>query len=310
VSTVSAIIVTWNGRDLLSACLDSLHAQTCHADEILVVDNGSHDGSQAMIWERYPDVTLIELHQNKGFSIANNVGIQRATGDYIALLNNDLVLDPSWTARMVAALNAYPALGSCACKMLSYDHRDTVDAAGVSVLTNGVGANRGMFEHDSAFYHQPTLVFGPCAGAAMYRASLFRDIGVFDEDLYIYYEDVDLAFRAQLAGYDCLYVPEAVAYHHHGASSGRFGKRDYFLARNSLPVLVKNMPAPLLRRYLLRIVVGQLPYAFYAGARGQTGLYALACLDSLRMLPRLLRKRGAIQRAARRSPEEIAARLT
>ena len=179
----------------------------------------------------------------------------------------------------------------------------------MSVLTNGVGANRGMFERDSELFQHKALVFGPCAGAAMYRAAMLHDIGVFDEDLHIYYEDVDLAFRAQLAGYNCLYVPEAVVYHHHGASASRFGRRDYFLARNSLLVIVKNMPAPLLRRYLLRVIAGQLPYAFYASTRGETGMYIRACLDSLRLLPRMLHKRGIIQRTAHRSPDDIGARL-
>jgi len=309
-SVVSVIIVNWNGRELLADCLDTLRTQTRRADEIIVVDNGSQDGSPAMIRARYPDVTLVGLGDNKGFSIANNIGIQRARGDYIALLNNDLVLETTWMERMTSALDADASLGSCACKMLSYYHHDTVDAAGMVVLTNGVGANRGMFEKDSDSYAHRARVFGPCAGAAMYRAAMLRDIGDFDEDLFIYYEDVDLAFRAQLAGYDCLYLPDAIAYHHHAASNRSSGTRDYFLARNSRLVIAKDMPTPLVRRSLMRIIVGQLPYAFYAGSMGQSGMYIRACLDSLRLLPRMLRKRAAIQRTARRDPAEIAKRLT
>ena len=307
-STVSAIIVNWNGKHLLGECLDSLCEQTRPMDEILVVDNGSRDGSQALIRERYPEVTLVELNENKGFSIANNIGIRRATGDYIALLNNDLVLDPKWTEYMVSALDTDASLGSCACKILFYDHRNTIDAAGIEVLTSGGGANRGLFEDASLFEH-PTRVFGACAGAAMYRSSMFHDVGLFDEDLYIYFEDVDLSFRAQLAGYDCLYVPRAVVYHHHSASSARFGKKYYYLARNGLLVVVKNMPTPLLLRYMLRIVAGQLP-SLDVGMKGSTGTYVQARLDALRLLPRMLRKRYAIQRQARRSPQEIAVRLT
>jgi GT2 family glycosyltransferase len=308
VSTVSAIIVNWNGKHLLPECLNSLHEQTRPVDEILVVDNGSCDGSQALIRERYPEVTLIELSENKGFSIANNIGIRRATGDYLALLNNDSVLDPNWTESMVSALDADASLGSCACKILFYDHRNTIDAAGIEVLTSGGGANRGLFEDASLFEHS-ARIFGACAGAAMYRSSMFHDIGLFDEDLYIYFEDVDLSFRAQLAGYDCLYVPCAVAYHHHSASSVRFGKKYYYLTRNRLLVVVKNMPTPLLLRHMLRIVVGQLP-SLDVGMKGSTGTYVQARLDALRLLPRMLRKRHTIQRHARRSPEEIAARLT
>jgi GT2 family glycosyltransferase len=139
---------------------------------------------------------------------------------------------------------------------------------------------------------------------------MFQDIGLFDEDLHIYYEDVDLAFRAQLAGYDCLYVPKAVAYHHQSASGNRLSKKYYYTARNCLMVIVKNMPTPLLRRHLLRIVMGQLPFALDAANRGDVGGYLDARLDALRLLPRMLRKRRAIQRGARRTPEEIAARLS
>jgi len=309
VGSVSAVIVTWNGKDLLATCLETLRAQTRPVDEVLVVDNGSSDNTQRMVRTTSPEVSLIEMGRNTGFSIANNVGISQAKGEYIALLNNDLILDPGWVAAMVGALENHPTVGSCACKMLSYAHPDTIDAAGMQVLPNGVGANRGTNDLDGPRYAAPTPVFGACAGAAMYRASMLRDIGAFDEDLFIYYEDVDLSFRAQIAGYDCLYVPDAVVHHHHGASSGRFGKRDYYLARNGLPVIVKNMPAPLLRKQAVSIVVGQLPYAYYAGVQGGGRLYVRACLDSLALLPRMLRKRRAIRHAARRDAAEIGVRL-
>ncbi len=311
-SIVSAIIVNWNGKELLADCLDSLRAQTRLVDEILVVDNGSRDGSPAMIREQYPDVTLIELEENKGFSIANNIGLQRARGDYIALLNNDLLIDHKWIAHMIDGLESDVLVGSCACKMLFYDQRDVIDSAGINVLKHGVGVNRGHFERDDIPFQRPSRVFGACAGAAIYRATMLRELGGFDEDFYIYFEDVDLSFRAQLSGYDCLYVPQAVAFHHHGASSASFGlgKKYYYLARNSLFVIVKNMPSPLLRRYLPLVVAVPLSRALYGAITGQIGLYTRACLDDLRLLPRMLRKRRAIQEAARRTPEEIAARLS
>ena len=132
--------------------------------------------------------------------------------------------------------------------MLFYGHRAILDSAGINMRLSGAGRNRGLHERDVEPYDRPVRVFGACAGAAMYRASTFRDIGVFDEDFYIYFEDVDFAFRAQLAGHDCLYVPQAVAYHHQSACGSRFGKTYYYVARNSLLVILKNMPAPLLRR--------------------------------------------------------------
>lgn len=309
-STISVVIVNWNGKSLLSECLDSLRLQTRPPDEIIIVDNGSSDGSQAMLRTCYPEVDLIELHANRGFSIANNVGIHHAGGDYIALLNNDLVLDTEWMAHMAATLDADHALGSCACKMLLYDRHDVIDSAGINMRVNGTGRNRGLHEHDSEMYGQPSRVFGACAGAAMYRSSLFRDIGDFDEDLFIYFEDVDLAFRAQLAGFDCMYVPQAVVFHHHAASSSRFGKRFYYVARNSLLVIIKDMPAPLLWRYLPYILAVPLSYAVYSGMSGQVRSYMDICWGTLLLMPRMLRKRRHIQAAARRSPDDIRVLLT
>lgn len=304
-SLISVIIVNWNGKLILGECLDTLRAQSHRADEIIVVDNGSQDGSQEMLRERYPEVRLIALDDNRGFSVANNIGIRCAKGDYIALLNNDLLLDSEWIEQMVAALDADGSLGSCACKMLFHHRRDMINAAGDGFLTTGRGVNRGMHELDAEPFQHSAMVFGTSAGAAMYRASMLRDIGLFDEDFFMYCEDVDLAFRAQLAGYNCLYVPEAIAYHHHSASSGRFGKKDYYLVRNTLLVLVKDMPTPLLRRYAPRLIAGQIPYALQAGMRGQVSAYARACLGALCLLPRTLRKRRIIQRRARRSYVEI-----
>jgi len=307
---VSVIIVNWNGARLLGECLDSLRAQTRQPDEVLVIDNGSEDGSQALLRERYPEVTLVEMGRNTGFSVANNVGLRRARGEYIALLNNDVLLDAAWMERMAGALAADAALGSCACKMLFYDRRDTLDSAGITMGADGNSVNRGINQRDGATYAESARVFGACAGAALYRAALFADIGLFDEDLYIYYEDVDLSFRAQLAGYDCLYVPQAIAFHHHSASGGRLGKKHYYLTRNNLIVTLKNMPTPLLRRSLPRILGHQLQQALFLGLRGQAGTYTQAHRDVLRMLPGTLRKRRAIQRCAHRTSTEIDARFT
>ncbi len=307
---VSVIIVNWNGVRLLGECLDSLRAQSRRPDEVLVIDNGSEDGSQALLRERYPEVTLVELGRNTGFSVANNVGLRRARGEYIALLNNDVLLDAAWMERMVGAITADVSLGSCACKMLFYDRRDTLDSAGIIMGANGNSVNRGINQRDGTAYAEPARVFGACAGAALYRATLFADIGLFDEDLYIYYEDVDLSFRAQLAGYDCLYVSQAVSFHHHSASGGRLGKKYYYLTRNNLIVTLKNMPTPLLRRALPRVLGHQLQQALFLGLRGQAGTYIQAHRDVLRMLPGTLRKRRSIQRRARRTSTEINARFT
>ncbi len=305
-STVSAIIVNWNGKHLLTECLDSLYRQTRLADEIFVVDNGSRDGSQAFIRERYPDVILIELEDNKGFSIANNIAIERATGDYLALLNNDLLITPEWINQMVSALDNDTSLGSCASKMLFYHQRDTLDSAGVQLSRGAIGSNRGHNKRDSAAFGRPTKVFGACAGAAMYRATMIQEIGAFDEDFYIYYEDLDLAIRAQLAGYDCLYVPQAVVYHHHSATGKTFSKKNYYLSRNYLLLVVKDMPTPLLARYFLRVLLQHVLFDLAFIREGKWRICADVLIDARRLLPRMLRKRREILGKARRSPGEIA----
>ena len=307
---VSVVIVTWNGRHLLAECLDTLRAQTRPPNEILIVDNGSSDGSQQWVRSHYPEVTLIELAHNTGFSIANNIGIRRATGDYIALLNNDIRLEPEWLASMIAALDTEASLGSCACKMLLYHERDTIDSAGINLLKNGGGSNRGFRQADNELFQHRAMVFGACAGAALYRAEMLRHIGLFDEDLFIYYEDVDLAFRAQLAGYNCLYVPEAVAYHHHAATSSRLGTRLYYTSRNNLLVVAKNMPLALLLRYLPSILWRQLTFFLSMILQGQIGMCVRACVDMLRMLPLMLRKRQTARYNKSRSSSDIIALLS
>ncbi len=309
-SSVSVIIVNWNGRHLLPECLDSLRAQTRPADEIVVIDNGSNDGSQALIRERYPEVTLVELDDNKGFSAANNIAIHRAKGDYIALLNNDLLVAPQWIATMVAAIETDASLGSCACKMLSYNRRNIIDAAGMNYSKSGEASNRGFGEQDGEEFSRPKTVFGACAGAALYRATMLQDIGLFDEDLYIYYEDVDLAFRAQLTGYNCLYVPEAVVYHHHSASNSNPANKYYYLVRNNVLVIAKTVPTPLLGRYLILIIARLVKTGLVITRAGYLQAYVRGCLDAVRLLPLMMRKRRTIQQHARRSAKQIAARLT
>lgn len=308
-STVSVIIVNWNGRHLLGECLDALRAQTRPSDETIVVDNGSSDGSQAFIREQYPEVTLIELDANRGFSIANNIALQQITSDYIALINNDLVVEAEWIEYMAATLDTDATLGSCAPKMLFYDRRDTINVAGMSMRWNSVAWQRGYKEKDSDRFQESAIVFGACAGAAMYRMSMLHDIGFFDEDLYLYYEDVDLAFRAQLAGYECKYVPAAVAYHHESMSSKGTPIRLYYGLRNAPLVVIKNMPAAVLPLVMPFILLSHVEFSIRLVLKGEYRTIARVQRDMLRLVPRMLRKRRVIQSRARRAPGQILNRL-
>ncbi len=209
---ITVIVVNWNGKRFLSECLESLRRQTYRNFSTLVVDNGSEDDSVAFIEQHFPEVGIIPLSHNTGFAYANNIALKTLDTEYAAMLNNDAVADEKWLEALVNALDRCPEAGMAGSKMLFYDAKDMIDRVGDAYSTAGTGLLRGR-GMPSESYHQAEKIFGACAGAALYRTAMFRDIGLFDEDFFILYEDVDLSFRAQLKGYECLYVPDAIAYH-------------------------------------------------------------------------------------------------
>jgi GT2 family glycosyltransferase len=302
---VSVVIVHWNGKRLLEECLDSLARQTVPPDEVIVVDNGSSDGSVDLVRRRFPHVLLVALPENVGFSRGNNLGIQRARGEYIALLNNDAEPDPHWLGQLVAALEANPDVGFGASKMLLYNEPHRADACGDFYTIEGVPGNIGHLELADR-YNEPREVFGACAGAAIYRRSVLEETGGFDEDFFLVHEDTDLSYRARLLGYRCLYVPTAVVYHHSGATLGRQSDTAvYYAQRNMESVFFKNMPTVLLMKYLpLHVITDLLLFVRYLVHR-QGGAFLRAKLDALAVLPTMLRKRREIQRTRRVPAAEI-----
>jgi GT2 family glycosyltransferase len=275
---VSAVVANWNGADRLAACLDSLLAQTWPALEILVVDNGSSDGSPALVRARYGGhVTLIESPVNLGFAGGNNVAIRAANGKYIALLNNDAVAHRDWIAAMVRAAESDPRAGMCACKILVLDGGGLIDSAGGLLMSaDGLGRGRGRLEHDGAAWSRPGDALIPSACAALYRRAMLDEIGLFDEDFFAYCEDSDLGLRGRLAGWTCCYVPEAVVYHAYSRSTAPYSAfKAFYVERNRCFVLLKCFP--------LLAIAASVPYtvARYAlqawGAftgRGAAGRFA------------------------------------
>lgn len=245
---VSVIIPNWNGAHYLPTCLDSLRRQTYPAIEIIVADNASSDGSQELLGHSYPEVRLVSLEENLGFAGAANAGIRAARGEIIALLNNDTEADPHWVAELVRALAQHPDAGSAASKMLLFDRRDTFHSAGDSFRTDGLPANRGVWQHDAGQFDREEYVFSGCGGAVAYRREMLEQIGLLDELFFFSCEDVDLAWRAQLAGWRCIYVPTAVVYHRLSATGGGVTS-SFYTGRNTIWVLVKDVPGPLLRKY-------------------------------------------------------------
>jgi GT2 family glycosyltransferase len=300
---VSVIIPNWNGAHHLPTCLDSLRAQT-HADvEIVVVDNASTDDSLDVL-ARYPEVRTVALPTNRGFTGACNAGFEAASGDVQVLLNNDTEVDPMWLEHVAAAFAAQPEIGLVASKMLLFDRRDTFHTAGDYVTLDGLAHNRGVWQRDEGQYDHPAYVFSACGGSAAYRAAMLEEIGRLDADFFFSFEDVDLAWRAQLAGWRCLYVPEAVVYHKLKASGGGV-TASFHDARNRIWTLVKNYPADLWREHKREVLAAQ-GRILWEAVRAWRGEAARATLRGLAAgglsIPKMRRKRRAIQ--ARRTVDQ------
>jgi GT2 family glycosyltransferase len=299
---VSIVIPNWNGKRFLPGCLDSLAALEYGVVEVVIVDNGSKDGSVELLQDKYPQVKLVRFANNTGFSVAVNAGICAAQGEFVALLNNDTVVEPNWICEMVRVLNEHPEAGSAGCKMLAYDDRTLLDGAGDGYRRGGLPGRIGHRERDLGQFDTQRYILGACGGAALYRRELFDDIGLFDEDYFAYLEDVDLGLRAQNAGYKCIYVPTAVMYH---LGCGTTGSGYHPLvvrlsAQNNWNTIVKNIPGPLLIKFLPQILYWQAYYFAVVIVRGgQVFPWMQGTFKSLLMLPRMLAKRAGIKKQRR-----------
>ena len=304
---LSVIIPNWNGKHFLAPCLDSLLAQSVADIEIIIVDNASTDGSQDFVKSNYPAARLIELAQNRGFTGACNAGMDAASGEFVALLNNDTEVAKSWAAAVIQALDAKPDCGIVACKMLLHDQRDRFHTAGDFVTVAGKAGNRGFGQLDSGQYDAGDYVFSACGGAAVYRGSLLREVGLLDDDFFFLLEDVDLAWRAQLAGFRVWYAPGAVVYHHLSATGGDV-TASFYDGRNGIWLIAKNMPSALLRKYWRRILSRQAAQ-LWAALRHWRGQAARARLRGMAAgllgLPGALSKRRRIQAGRRVSDDYI-----
>lgn len=301
---VSVVIPTWNRRDLVLTCLRSLRDQSFRDSEIIVVDDGSTDETAAAVTGEFPEVRLVRLARNSGFCVAVNRGIAEARCGLILLLNNDMTLDPEFVGRLVAAADASEA-ALFAPLVLWRDEPETIYSAGDLQRVNGRPESIG-FRCRLEGFEFPDRIFGVSAGAALYRREVFERIGTLDERFVAYFEDADLSFRARLAGFEAMFVREAVAYHAGSASlTGRIWWRTRQCFRNHALLVLRDMPFGLLVKHAGAILAERIHQArrLFSAARNEFGaaraafILAEAVLSILLQVPHALLTRGAIQRS-------------
>ena len=306
---VSILILNWNGRSYLERCLASIQAQTCRQFEVVLVDNGSTDGSVELLrdefadWlaaEELPHLRLVELVQNEGFSGGNIAGLAASNpaSRYIATLNNDTWADPTWLENLMVELESQVGRwGAVAGPMLFANAPDIIASAGIEVRRDGLALDRshGLALMDES---EPSEIFGPCAGAALYRRETLTEVGFFDPAFFAYLEDADLAWRLRLAGWRSLYVPRAKVWHEYSGTGGQNSPfKNFQLGRNRLWVILKNWPTGLLWRHGWRIVAYDLAASAYTllVKRQPDSLRGRLVALRPRHLKRLWRQRRGIQ---------------
>lgn len=326
------VIVSFNGKDLLQVCLNSLLEQSYKTFEVVVVDNGSSDGTVKFLAEHFPRVEVIELQANHGFAYPNNLGISKALENpetsFIVTLNNDTLPDPDYLKNLVSCASRNPRAGSVQPKIVNYYDQSLIDSTGILVSRNMSAINRGLRTQDIGQFQQEEEVFGAAASAALYtrdalEGTVLKGKGgakeFFDSDYFAYYEDVDLAWRLRLAGYCSMYTPEAKVLHMHSATGKNFSPfKAFHIHRNQYFNIIKNLPGlymwgalarmPLLYWGALCSMTRKKGPAAHLAESGSTNPLLLVLKgwgQLLLHLPTLLSKRRQIQRMRRVPNSEI-----
>lgn len=254
---VDLIVPTFNGSDLLRRCLKSLRASTFTDVNVIVYDDGSQEDISGLVHRELPIARVMRSDQNVGLARAFNSAIRAGNSEYVVLLNNDTEVQPDWLGALVSCADRHPGAASVASKMLLMSDRRRLHSAGDYFSVRGVAGNRGVWMEDLGQYDVEEPVFGACGGAALYRRDALESTtlpggDIFDSRLFMYLEDVDLAWRLQLAGYSCMYCPDACVYHALSATGGG-SLASYYVARNIWLVLARSVPRGVLRRHRARV---------------------------------------------------------
>ncbi len=311
-SKTSVVIPNWNGADNLKACIESLLTQSQKA-QIIVVDNGSTDNSVSLVETNFPEVTVLKNGHNTGFTGGVNTGIRYSLAEgykYIALLNNDAVAEKNWLKSLISFLESQPKAGIATSKIQD-NNKQKFDSTGDIYTIWGLPFPRGRGEPVSNKYDDDIWVFGGSGGASLYRAEMLRQIGLFDQGFFAYYEDVDLSFRAQLGGWKVGYVPKAIVYHQISATTSKIkGFATYHTLKNLPQLLWKNVPWKLMPKVWPRLALAYSLFAGRALSRGQFWPLAKGLFMGTILWPRSLVNRYKIQKNRKVSPDYIYSIIT
>jgi len=312
---VSVVVVNWNRSHLLRNCLNSLAAQRGVRPHVIVVDNGSTDDSLEMLERDFSSTGILDLRvvrnpDNRGFCAANNQGIALASCEWIALLNNDAEAEADWLGNMLRAVQDRAQVGMAASKILVHEDPTRIDKAGHLIYLDGQNRGRGSGQRDTGQFDRLEEVLFPDGCAALYRRAMLEEIGGFDEDFFAYGDDAELGLRARIAGWSCLYVPDAVVRHHRASTLGALAPRRLeLIERNRVLLALKLFPWSLLWLngvfYLIRLAAGlwaamrnKGEVSRFPGLSGKLRVIRAllrADLQALKMTPRMLRKRRTLK---------------
>ncbi|MCR4305696.1 MAG: glycosyltransferase family 2 protein [Candidatus Daviesbacteria bacterium] len=299
----SVIIPNWNGKELLKDCLESLTVQSYKNFEIILVDNGSSDGSLDYVRNSFPQVKIIPLKNNYGFAKAINEGVKASVAKYVVFLNNDTKADKNFLKELVECIELHPEVISINPKLLNFYNRKVIDGVGILINEVGQAKSIGWQEKDKGQFSEQ-YIFGATGGASIFRREDFIKAGMFDEKYFMYSEEVDFAFRAQFLGYKSILCPKAVVYHKHKATSKKLpSQTEYWQFRNMTQTIIKDFPLSILLKHLrwLKIILVHFNTYIYQIKNGFYWAPFLADLWILVNLPRLLRERCKIMKSKKAS---------
>jgi GT2 family glycosyltransferase len=303
--TISAIVVNFRRPDILGGCLTSLQTaldETAVTTELVVVDNASGDTSLEVVAEVAPHAIVLQMPSNLGFPTAVMEGVRSSSGEWVLLINNDVIVERDAVRALLDAAGDAADVGSLAMQMRFAGDAGTINSAGIGVDRLGIAFDRLLGRPVGESEAEPVEVFGACCGAAMLRRAMLDDIGGMDESFFFALDDADLAWRAQMRGWRCLYVPGSVVHHHHGATVGHGSPQKYFhVGLNRVRMLAKNADTAQLRRYGAAIVGYDLAYVVFAALTDRTLAPARGRLQGLREWRRY-RRAGAARRPVALTP--------